>query len=329
VCDAATAAGIGAAAAVTRAAAGCGEAMPKLVARAAAKRKLVSRAAALLALLASPLMLAASPAVRDPATVEWALPELLEPSGIVWHPGRRTLFVAGDDGDLGEVSVDGKLLRRFHLGGDLEAITVDPATGLLYVAHEGREWIYEVRPDDFKTLRRITIDRTWKGDPNFLRRGGDGVEGLTFVPDDKDPEGGRFWAVNQYDPPVLVELATPLRSSKEKMLTATIVRVVPVSPAPLSEVTWKSDTREFLVLSAIWRRVAVLDADGNFERSVHVPGFMPEGLTRLPDGRIVIAQDSGGLVLWKPDGDPFRADVASGPPAPAPGQAPGAARTRH
>jgi hypothetical protein len=32
---------------------------------------------------------------------------------------------------------------------------------------------------------------------------------------------------------------------------------------------------------------------------------MQEGLALLPDGSFVIAQDTGGLVRWKPTADPF------------------------
>ena len=268
-----------------------------------------------LVLLAAPLLVAFRFGDIASDTVDWPIAEFPEPSGIAYHPARASLFIVGDEGDIGEVSLEGKLLRMSHLGGDLEGITVDPRSGLLYVVREGHEVIFEVRPDNFKLVRRFTIDRSYQGDPNYLRRGGDGIEGLTFVSDEKDPEGGRLWAVNQYDPPVLIELAISLKSSKEKYQVARIMRAIPVDAAPLSGVTWNSESREFFVTSALWMRVVVLDADGKVERSVRIPAFMPEGMTRVPDGRVVIAQDSGGLVLWKPDGDPFRAEPAVGPPA--------------
>jgi len=266
-----------------------------------------------LVLAAAPLLIALRSGDSTSSTVDWPIAEFPEPSGIVFHPARGSLFLVGDEGDIGEVSLEGKLLRQSHLGGDLEAITVDPKSGLLYVVREGHEVIFEVRPDNFKLVRRFTIDRSFQGDPNFLRRGGDGIEGLTFVPDANDPEGGRLWAVNQYDPPVLIELAIALKSSNEKYQAAKITRAIEVDGAPLSEVTWDPKTREFLVVSALWKRVVVLDEDGKFQRNVRIPAFMPEGLTRLPDGRVVIAQDSGGLVAWNSQGDPFRAQASTAP----------------
>jgi hypothetical protein len=261
-----------------------------------------------LVVAAAPLLIALRFGDQNGNTVDWPISEFPEPSGIVYHPQRNSLFIVGDEGDIGEVSTEGKLLRQFHFGGDLEAVTADPTTGLLYVVRESHEVIFEVRPDDFKLLRRFTIDRSFGGDPNFLRRGGDGIEGLTFVPDEKNPEGGRLWAVNQWDPAVLIELDITLKTSKDKHQTARIVRAFPVDVAPLSEVTWDAGRREFLVASALWKRVAVLDAEGKQERSVRIPAFMPEGMASLPGGAIVIAQDSGGVVLWNPAGDPFGAE---------------------
>jgi hypothetical protein len=249
---------------------------------------------------------------------EWDIDGFPEPSGLVYHPGRATLFVVGDEGDIGEVSGDGRLLRRAELTGDLEGITVDPVSGRLYVIREGHEVIYEVDAETLEITRRFSIDRTFEGDPNYLRRGGDGIEGLTYVSLPEDPEGGRFFAVNQYDPAVLLELVVPLRSSAERFETARIVSAREVSRPPLSGVMWSPAHGGFLIVSALWRQVYVTDALGVFLRAVRIPGLMPEGLERLPDGSWVIAQDTGGLVHWIPGSDPFAADAAAvATPAPA------------
>jgi hypothetical protein len=70
-----------------------------------------------------------------------------EPSGIVFHPLRETLFVVGDEGDLGEMKIDGTPLRKKHYPAetfrmDFEGITVNPLTGLLYVAVDSAGNIY-------------------------------------------------------------------------------------------------------------------------------------------------------------------------------------------
>jgi len=277
----------------------------------------LARAAFVVSLL--PTLVAFRFGTPDPTVTEWPLPEFAEPSSIVYHPERKSIFIVGDEGDIGEVSLEGKLLRSSHLGGDLEGITIDPATGLLYVAREGHEIVFEVQPDDFKITRRYTIDRTFEGNPNFLARGGDGIEGITFVPDSQAKEGGRFYAANQYDPAVLIELAIPIRSSKEKFENARILSSHPVETAPLSDVIWEPRHEAFLVVSALWKKVYVVDAEGRNLRSARIPGLMPEGLAMLPDGRFLISQDTGGLLVWAPPADPFAAEAAAEPSAkPAP-----------
>jgi len=237
--------------------------------------------------------------------VEWTLPGLPEPSGIVYHTGRKTLFVVSDEGSIGEVTLDGKVRSSRALGGDLEGITFDPATGYLYVVREGHEILFEVDPDRFTIRRRFTIDRSFEGDPDFLERGGDGIEGITFVPDPSHPEGGRFFAVNQFDPPALVELGVPLRTSRERFERARVLKAYRIASPPLSDVSWHEALKVFLVPSALWRSVHVIDAAGNRLRTVRVPGIMQEGIAPLPGGAYVIAQDTGGLIRWEPVAEPF------------------------
>ena len=80
---------------------------------------------------------------------------LNEPSGIVYHPTRHSLFAIGDEGDIIELAMDGAALKQAALrpGTDFEAITCDPSTGLLYIAVEGEEQILEVAPQSLAVLR--------------------------------------------------------------------------------------------------------------------------------------------------------------------------------
>jgi hypothetical protein len=238
---------------------------------------------------------------------EWPLAGFKEPSGIVYHPGRNTLFVCGDEGDVAEVSLTGALLRSSHVGGDLESITVAPNTGYLYVVREGHEIMLELDPGSFALRRRFNIQRDFGGDAEFLRRGGNWIEGLTFVPDREHPEGGTFFAVNQDDPPVLVELAVPLRTLVGKFGEAKVTRSFPMSIRPLSGLLWLPEQRLFLIPSALWRAVYVVNEHGKRVASVPIPGLMQEGIAKLPDGSFVIVQDVGGLIRWKPESDPFYA----------------------
>jgi hypothetical protein len=246
----------------------------------------------------------------DSQVEEWKLETFPEPSAVVYHPGRDSLFVVGDEGDIGEVSLDGRILRQAHPGGDLEGVTVDPSTGAIYYLREGHEIIFESDPETFTVRRRFSVDRTFGDNPNFLKRGGDGLEGLTFVADADHPEGGRFYAVNQYDPPVMVELGLALRSSTAKFESARIVASWSVDAPPLSDIVWDPASESFLIVSALSRKVHLVGTDGLERAVVKIPGFMPEGIALLPDGRFVIAQDTGGMLLWSPPESPFAMAVA-------------------
>src|SRR3989339_2118990 len=58
-----------------------------------------------------------------------------EPSGAVWHPGRGTWLVVGDDGDLAEITSSGSVVNYWWVGGDLEDITfIDSASSVVYLA---------------------------------------------------------------------------------------------------------------------------------------------------------------------------------------------------
>ena len=235
------------------------------------------------------------------ASVEtWPLPALEEPSGVVYHPLRGTLFVVSDEGGIYEVSTAGEILASRRLGGDLEGVTCDPATGLVYAVREGHEVIFEIDPEDLSDKRRFTIDRAFGGNDDFLQRGGDGIEGITFVPADGHPEGGRFFAVNQNDPPVLLELAVPIRSAAGRFATARVIKAFKIGSAPLSGVTWDASSRRLLIVSALWRVAYLADSDGGYKGSIDLPGLMQEGIALLPGGAFVIAQDSGGLIRWTP-----------------------------
>ena len=232
----------------------------------------------------------------------WPLTELEEPSGITYHAGRKTLFVVSDEGGIYEVSTTGKLLASGKVGGDLEGVTSDPASGLVYIVREGHEVIFEIDPGDLSIKRRFTIGRGFGGNEDFLKRGGDGIEGLTFVPVEGHKEGGRFFAVNQNDPPVLLELSLPIRSSTERFASARVIEAYKVGSAPLSGVTWDPLGGRLLIVSALWRVAYLVDTEGLYQGSADIPGLMQEGIARLPDGALVIAQDSGGLIRWKPVG---------------------------
>lgn len=229
-----------------------------------------------------------------------------EPSGCVWHAGRGTLFVVGDEGDLCELAADGTPVRQAHIrDGDFEGVTYDPATGLVYIAVEGEEMILEIEPDTFEVIREFAIPREFEGQM-LLKPGGQGIEALEFVPDPEHPEGGTFYAANQgfalqpaEDPSVIVEVAAPLRSGSGAKLDASIVRVFPTGVIDMAALHYDAARNRLFFVSDTMNAMFEMTRDGHIVRGWAMPGANQEGIALDSEGHIYIGQDHGGIIKLK------------------------------
>ena len=229
-----------------------------------------------------------------------------EPSGIVFHPQRGTLFVVGDEGDIGEMQPDGTLVKQARVRhADFEDVTYDPSTGLLYVAIEGEEKIIEIAPEDFRVIREFAIDRVFEG-TMLLKPGGGGVEAITFVPDPNHPQGGTFYLTNQSfdpdsreDPSVVFEAEVPIRSNSTGDLTAKIIRYFSLGVSDLSGLHYDRASDHLYVISDTTNTFFEITRAGKVLRSYTLPGEDQEGITMDGEGFLYIAQDSGGIIKIK------------------------------
>lgn len=233
-----------------------------------------------------------------------------EPSGIVYHAGRGTLFAVGDEGDICEIETDGKPVKQAHIrDGDFEGITCDPATGLLYVVIEGEEHILEIRPDDFAVVREFEIERTFEG-RTLLKPGGQGVEAITFVPDAGHPQGGTFYIGNQSfdaaaeeDPSVICEVEAPLKASGPAVGKAKIVRYFSLGIADFAAFCYDAGSGHIYVVSDASNMLLEITPGGDVVEFWAFPGDNQEGLAMDSEGLVYIAQDTGGVlkVRWRRD----------------------------
>lgn len=235
---------------------------------------------------------------------------LREPSGIVFHPGRGTLFVVGDEGTIGEITLEGLVARkRLLAGADFEGITVDPATGLLYALIEKENAIIELDADRLDTRRRFEIDGRYNGQ-TLIPPGAEGLEGIAFVPDSSHAEGGRFFIVNRGPAArgghvrpgdsFLAELAVPLRSSAADKADATIVAAVGCSLGDLSDLTWAAPLGQLVAISDQFDTYVELGPDGAERSRLWLAGQTQEGIAFGPNGSVYVAQDSGGILRVRP-----------------------------
>lgn len=225
-----------------------------------------------------------------------------EPSGIVFHPKRGTLFVVGDEGDIEEIKRDGTLVKQRRIRqADFEGITCNPSTGLLYAAVEGEEKIDEIDPEDFGVLREFAIGRTFQGEV-VLRAGGQGIEAIAFVPDTTHPEGGTFYVGNQSfdlksteDPSAIFEVDVPLKSNAARESTARIIRVFRLEIIDISDMYYDRVSDHFYVISDALNGFFSITRTGVVLGAYSFPGVHQEGLAIDEEGFVYIAQDSGGI----------------------------------
>jgi uncharacterized protein YjiK len=229
--------------------------------------------------------------------------QIREPSGICYHPQRNTLFVVSDEGEVAEIRKDGTPVANTIVKGDLEAITLVPETGLIYLGIEGEDVILEFDPDRREVTRRFPINRGFKGDPNFLRKRTDaydnGIESLAFVPDRDHPEGGTFYVGNQWDPAMILEVLVPLKSSRAPEAEATIIRVLPFRIDDPAAMYYDPKTGWLNIVSDADNILVELTLDGKLIRQYAFLGDNQEGISCDDEGCLYITQDTGGIIKVK------------------------------
>ena len=226
----------------------------------------------------------------------------VEPSGICFHALRKTLFIVSDEGEITEIKTDGIPVFNLKIPGDLEGITVNPQSGLLYIVKEGDDVILEFDPDKREVRRIFPINREFQGNPNFLQKqkGYDqGIESIAFVSDKDHPEGGTFYMSNQWDPPCIMEILVPLRTSQAETAKARIVRVLPFKMYDAGGMYYDSKTGHLNVVSDAYNILVEITLEGKLVKEYAFLGDNQEGLARDDEGYLYIAQGLGGIIKVK------------------------------
>ena len=228
---------------------------------------------------------------------------LTEPSGICYHAQRGTLFVVGDEGDVVEIRKDGTPVANYKIKGDLEAVTVVPETGLVYIGVEQEDVILEFDPVGGQVNRRFPINREYQGDPNFLQKQVDrydnGIECMAFVPDPRHPEGGTFYVGNQWDPPMIMEVLVPLKTSRAAEAEARIIRVLPLKMDDPAAMYYDPEKKLLNIVGDADNILVEITLKGRVIKQYAFLADNQEGLCRDDEGYLYIAQDSGGIIKVK------------------------------
>lgn len=105
--------------------------------------------------------------------------KLEELSGLCMTPDSTALWAVGDEGALCKVSFSGKVTPVLSSRLDLEAITIDPSSGDLFLAVEGDQMVCRVAAPDYNKIDTLFYIQ------EALERDFDnnGLEGISFFKD--------------------------------------------------------------------------------------------------------------------------------------------------
>jgi len=215
-----------------------------------------------------------------------------EASGICYSKNSNTLFVANDEGRVYELSPKGRILRKKRLGDyDLEGVACDEKRAQLYFAIEGSDNILVVKQKRLKVIKKININREYKGRTLLVKDKKRGLEGIAM--DDK-----YFYLSNQSerkyprsDPSVIVKID---RTSRKKAVIKGMIDHKQLDIAGLTMykgyLYMVSDTDNKLIKYDIKRDKVV------FVKAL--PNFAQEGVTFDDQGYIYFADDNGRVLKY-------------------------------
>ncbi|MCY3739536.1 MAG: SdiA-regulated domain-containing protein [Candidatus Poribacteria bacterium] len=229
--------------------------------------------------------------------------QIAEPSGITYHPVRRSLFIADDSGSVHEVDLHGIFIQAKGVNElDIEGITMDPSTGLLYAAVEDDEAIIELDPETLAIQRKFRIARDFEGEL-LLKKGGMGIEAIAFVPDALHPEGGTFWVGNQSfslkttaEPSVVCEVLVPLRSETAAISEVSIINAYKMNFIDISGLAYDPQDDVLVLISDTTNLLVEMNREGTILSKYLLPGDEQEGVTLDGHGYMYIAQESGTII---------------------------------
>tara|TARA_A100001037_G_scaffold306572_1_gene352837 strand:- start:4278 stop:5057 length:780 start_codon:yes stop_codon:yes gene_type:complete len=230
-----------------------------------------------------------------------------EPSGLTYSEKRKTIFVVGDEGHIAELDKDGKLIKMKKMPGDscerdFEAVSIDPRNNNLLIMREPLWEIISVNPESFE------IEFTYKlpGAPSSCKDEDWGLEALTVIGNDEGKDGWlKVLAGKQRYPAAIYEFSIPLEGNEDPILN----KEHKLKIESISDLYYEKETNNLWILDS-WLIQRMLTAGGFHGRlflfkdykkikTWHLPFPLSEGISFTPSGDLWVADDTGGIYLFK------------------------------
>lgn len=170
------------------------------------------------------------PVMGDHSVLEVDISEL---SGLCLNRDASALLTCGDDGDVKTVSFDGKATPLWSFDSDMEGITIDPASGNLYIAIEGRQEVHMLAAPDYDAqVLLFPVSEAVEG--NYRNNGIEAVEyyrdDILFVGSQQD---ANIWQY-RLDGTMLSKIS----------LSAFASEIAGLCYEPEADLLWVSDSRQ-------------------------------------------------------------------------------------
>ncbi len=216
-----------------------------------------------------------------------------EPSGAVWHEGLEMFFIVSDGGYVSMMDSDGSSVVDWNIGGDFEAITVvDTDSDFVYIGIENPDGVKEFDID----LGVVT--RTFDLTPWMTGASNQGLEALTFVPNDISSEGGYFYAGLQATGRVYV-FELPIVTSSILETVTLIDSFIPVSGrTDISGLDYDEVSGTIYSLYDGYDKITEFDILGNMLNDWTLHGDNQEGLAIGPGCEMLISEDDGNVLRY-------------------------------
>lgn len=127
-----------------------------------------------------------APVMGNHTVCEVALDEL---SGLCFNQDRTALLACGDKGVIKTLSFDGDAIDLWSFSCDMEGITINPTTGDIYLAIEGKQEVHVLEAPDY-SVQDVAFAVMDAVDEDYGNKGLEAVEyfkdGILFVGSQKD-----------------------------------------------------------------------------------------------------------------------------------------------
>lgn len=240
-----------------------------------------------------------------------ASPANTEPSGVIWHPRFDKWLWVDDGGRLYTMNYDGSDVRYSVATtcSDYEGVVyADPDSDYIYILCEGNGTANSGRILEADLLLAL---QTASGSNLTLNRifelstpvsGGAGPEGIAFIPDDEDDEGGVFAVSTQADGRIYFYSLSIISGGTTVTHLTGLPWNSPVGPAGHTDVAdlfYDREVGELWQLSDAANRIYITNLAGTIRVNYITPGYAEEGISFGIGNRLALADDAGtGVHLY-------------------------------